>query len=494
MIYDAALTNAANTQANTHLLQHYAQGEAQEDLCFALWRPSTGGGRTTAVIKDIIPPQDDERLLHGNASFNPAYLGRSIRLACQQGAGLAFMHSHPSAGWQDMSLPDIKAEQSVIAYPAAATGLPLVGLTVGRDGYWSARFWIKENGEMHRYWCGKVRVVGPKQYRIFYNDDLLSRSNKKNILRRTIESWGEECQQKIARMKICVVGLGSVGAIVAEALARIGVADIVLIDPDKVEEHNLDRLLNASKQDIGKYKVALAESTICRNATADKVKVHALALPVQETSAYKAAIDCDFLFSCVDRPLARDVLNHIANAHLIPVVDGGIDIKRNSKTEKLNSAHWKAHLATPYHRCLRCNGQYDSSMVVMELDGSLDDPSYIANLPKEERPRNQNVFPFSLSVASMEVNLMLRYVIGDDWWPTAPQQDYQFITGKITTNNEQCNTYCSVNKRAALGDMAPPLPYLTMREKGTEETNDPGSVFQSLWVKVMSFYKFFWKS
>ena len=106
------------------------------------------------------------------------------------------MHSHPSAGWQDMSLPDIKAEQSVIAYPAAATGLPLVGLTVGRDGYWSARFWIKENGEMHRYWCGKVRVVGPKQYRIFYNDDLLSRSNKKNILRRTIESWGESASRK----------------------------------------------------------------------------------------------------------------------------------------------------------------------------------------------------------------------------------------------------------------------------------------------------------
>ena len=392
-----------------------------------------------------------------------------------------------------LSVPDIKAEQSVIAYPAATTGLPLVGLTVGRDGYWSARFWIKNEGRTHRHWCEKVRVLGPKQYRIFYNNNLLPWSSKKNILRRTIESWGDEYQQKIARMKIGVVGLGSVGAIVAEALTRLGVADIVLMDPDKVEEHNLDRLLNASKQDIGKYKVELAENAIRRNATADKIKVNALALPIQETSAYKTALECDFLFSCVDRPVARDVLSHIANAHLIPVVDGGIAIERNSRTQRLNAAHWKAHLATPYHQCLRCNGQYDSSMVVMELDGSLDDPSYIANLPKEEQPRNQNVFPFSLSVASMEVNLMLRYVIGDDWWPDVSQQDYQFVTGKIATSNKQCNEYCSINKKAALGDMAPSLPYLTIRRVKTRKTSNIGSVLREFLAKIMNIRSFFGK-
>ena len=117
--------------------------------------------------------------------LTPVFLARAIRLACQQGTGLAFMHSHPSDGWQDMSVPDIKAEKVVISYPAAATGFPLVGLTIGTDGYWSARFWLKEKGKPRRHWCRKVRVVGRDQCRVYYNDNIAPAPAKRNILRRT---------------------------------------------------------------------------------------------------------------------------------------------------------------------------------------------------------------------------------------------------------------------------------------------------------------------
>ena len=121
--------------------------------------------------------------------------------------------------------------------------------------------------------------------------------------------------------------MGSVGSIVAEAIARIGVSKVVLIDPDRVEEHNLDRLLYASEADVGKRKVDLAERKIRRHGTSERIQVTALPMSVHERSAYEAAVDCDVLFSCVDRPVGRDVLNFIAYAHLIPVIDGGVAVE-----------------------------------------------------------------------------------------------------------------------------------------------------------------------
>ena len=476
MSFEVILTSEADSNSSEHLLQHFRRNIRQEDLCFALWRPSTGQSRRTALIHRIIIPKNGERLLHGNASFEPDYLARAVKIACESKSGLAFLHSHPVPGWQDMSDADIAAERDVLAYPAAATGLPLVGLTVGTDGYWSARFWEKDGLKMRRYWCDKVRVAGPNVYKIYYNDDITPPPVRKEILKRTYDAWGQQAQNTISRLKIGIVGLGSVGCIVAEAIVRIGIAHVTLIDPDRVEEHNLDRLLYGTPGDVGKLKVELAAQVMQRNATSDKIQVTSLPVSIHNETAYKAALDCDILFSCVDRPVARDVLNYIAQAHLIPVIDGGIAIETDRKYDTLSSAHWRAHIVTPYHQCLRCNGQYNSSMVVMELDGSLDDSSYIDNLPPEERIGNQNVFPFSLGVAAMEVNLMLRYLLAKDWWPMVRQQDYQFVSSETRIINNECHPNCSFRRRRAQGDAENP-PYL---KKAT-----PASKWTLLWQRIV---------
>ena len=454
MKYEAALTAEANETASDHLLQHIRKGERQEDLCFALWQPSTGARRVTALIDRIITPEPGERDLHGNASFQSRYAARAVAEACRRGSGLAFMHSHPHHGWQPLSVADARAEQKVLAPVAGAAGLPLVGLTVGNDGYWSARFWRK--GQSRPDWCDKVRIAGPKSYVLRFNDRRARPSPRREVLKRTHDSWGDQAQNDISRLRVGIAGLGSVGCIVAEAMARIGVRDLTLIDPDRVETHNLDRLLYGTTNDVGRLKVELAKDRMELHATADRPQITALPLPVQDNDAYLAALDCDIIFSCVDRPVARDVLNHIANAHLVPVIDCGVSVGPLNRHGQFSHAHWRAHIVTPYHQCLRCNGQYNTGMVSAELDGSLDNPSYISALPKASRPEGQNVFPFSLGVAGMAVNLMLRYLLSPDWWPEVKQQDCQFITGQTRVINERCQDYCPFPARKAGGDRVKP--------------------------------------
>ena len=456
MKYDVVMTHEANRIATEHLLRHYRQEKRQEDLCFALWRPSTGLNRKAAIVYEIILPKDGECNLTGNASFTQEYAGRAIVEARRQNAGLAFMHSHPTSGWQDLSYLDEVAERIVLAPPTRTTGQELVGMTVGSDGYWSARFWESKNGKPKHQWCEKVRLVGPKSYTLQFNDQMVQPFPRREVLKRTYDSWGSSAQNDVSRMRVGIVGLGSVGCIVAETMARIGVRQIKLFDPDRIEEHNLDRLLYGTANDIGKLKVEVAKTRMELSATADEAAVIAISKSIKDWDAFNELLDCDIIISCVDRPVARDILNYVANAHLIPVIDCGVAIRKNRNRDTLESAHWRAHVITPYHQCLRCNRQYNTGMVSAELDGSLDNPSYISALPVEDIPGNQNVFPFSLGVAAMAVNLMLRYVIGQEWWPPVQQQDYQFQTGKITVTNEECSTQCAFRVRRAMGDAAFP--------------------------------------
>lgn len=163
--FTAALTGQAHREACGLLIRP----DGQEDLCFALWHPSQGRTRFTALLSELVLPQPGEREVHGNASLAPAYLQRALGVAMERGSGLAFMHSHPAPGWQGMSGDDVEAEQTMAAQARACTGLPLVGLTVDSDELWSARFWEKTARQYVRTWCESTRVVG-EGFAVTFND------------------------------------------------------------------------------------------------------------------------------------------------------------------------------------------------------------------------------------------------------------------------------------------------------------------------------------
>jgi hypothetical protein len=327
-MYAAALT----TETDRELARHLTRADQQEDLCFALWRPSRGAARVTALVQEPILPGAGDRRVHGNASFEAAFYERAVALALERGAGLAFLHSHPGGrGWQDMSHDDVAAESGKAAQTLAATGLPLVGLTLATgDGGWSARLWEKTAPRTYlRRDCESVRVVG-ERLAITYDDRQRPRPSFRPELARTVSAWGEETQARLARLRVGIVGAGSVGALVAEALARTGIEHIRLIDFDSVERVNRDRLLYTSGRDValGRAKVESLARALRRSATAAHPRIDAVELSVVEPDGFRAALDCDVLFSCVDRPWPRYVLNLIGYAHLLPIVDGGIAVSR----------------------------------------------------------------------------------------------------------------------------------------------------------------------
>ena len=251
-------------------------------------------------------------------------------------------------------------------------------------------------------------------------------------------------QADLARLRIGVIGLGSVGSIVAEALARMGIEHIRLLDFDAVELLNLDRVLHATAEDAreGLAKVVVAQRALSASATAADPRVDALEWSVVEEEGFRAALDCDVLFSCVDRPWPRAALNLIAYAHLIPAVDGGIIVSR-TESRRMRGADWRAHIAGPGRRCLECLGQYDPALVQSEREGRFDDPEYMAHLADEDPlRRNENVFAFSIGCAALEIGQFLSMVVAPGGIASYGAQMYHFAVGTLEHDECACNLNC----------------------------------------------------
>lgn len=469
----------------TQILKHLIRRDGEEDLIFALWFPSNGSTRQTALIHNPIFPQSGDRQRHGNASFNPQYFEHVCRLAMKINAGIAFMHSHPVPGWQKMSFDDIVAEERIAGSSMSLTGLPLVGMTVGSDGTWSARFWIhKQDKQFDCCWTRTVRSVG-KQLKVSFNDSLVPIPVYQNEFKRTITVWGRQNHSHLARLKIGIVGLGSVGSFVAEQLSRMGCENISLIDFDVLKQHNLDRTLFANKKDINKAKVLVIKEMIKQSSTAKHAIIECLPYSLAEEKGYNAALDCDVLFSCVDRPRARRILNHFAYAHLIPVIDGGIQVRFKKQT--FNGVDWQLQIASPDRPCLECLGVYNNDDVSTEIEGKLDDPSYIKGLPVTHRYRqNENVIPFSANLASLEVIQFIALVTGIGGIEDFGIQRYRYNPGIMDRNPEKvCHDECVHVDLIACGDKY----FNLFGQCKAAEASRKHSLLQNLYNKVkMKFF------
>ena len=401
-------------QLADHLLSGFRGGGWQEEACLALWRPGDGLNRYTGILAEVVLPDDGDRDLHGNVTVQGGYLNRVLDRALKAQAGVAVLHSHPGPGWQALSSMDDDTERNIIAPFIRETGLPLLGLTIGSDRVWSARFW-QESGpdRIAPVHCTDVRRVGPRHTGADWSPDGYPPYVRRPSLVRTVDSWGVEAQARLARTHVCVVGAGSVGSIVLESLARTGFEEITIIDADLVEETNLDRLIYADRHCLGVRKAEVAADHFCRVSTARRPVVRPVPLSIRTERAYRLAADADVIVCCVDNAEAREVLNHVAYANCLPLIDGGVLVESR---ERLLSAKWCVHLVGPDMRCLRCRGRYTSSDARDERSGIRRGGRYISGNVEDGPEPGQNTIAFCNVVAAEETRMLVRYLIGEEWW------------------------------------------------------------------------------
>lgn len=120
----------------------------------------------------------------------------------------------------------------------------------------------------------------------------------KKMYDRTIKLVTESAFNKIQQAKIIVVGVGGVGGMVAEILARSGVKNITLIDGDTIDETNLNRQIFALEDNIGKFKAVEMANRIKQINSDCDVKI----CPsfIDKSNVSQLIVNADYVVDCID--------------------------------------------------------------------------------------------------------------------------------------------------------------------------------------------------
>ncbi len=130
---------------------------------------------------------------------------------------------------------------------------------------------------------------------------------------------GEERMARLARARVAVFGVGGVGAACCEALARGGVGQMTLFDPDEVTVTNLNRQLVALHSTLGQNKAEVMRSRILDIHPAARVTVCPVFYGPDNADQYPLD-GYDFVADCIDTVSSKLLLIERAHTAGTPII------------------------------------------------------------------------------------------------------------------------------------------------------------------------------
>jgi len=160
----------------------------------------------------------------------------------------------------------------------------------------------------------------------------IAQSGWQELWSRTIGALEEATWRQLAELHVVVVGCGRSGSLVADGLARLGASAITLIDPDRLEPHNLGEMALVGHDDVGKAKAEAVAARLRQAALRADAQVTPLARSIFTLCALHAVKTADVLFCCVDNAAARLACAFLATSYLKPLIDIGTGVLHNAPT------------------------------------------------------------------------------------------------------------------------------------------------------------------
>lgn len=153
---------------------------------------------------------------------------------------------------------------------------------------------------------------------------------------------GSKGQRALSRSRVAVVGVGALGCVAADLLARAGVGHLRLVDRDVVELVNLQRQTLYTEEDLDRPKAEAAAERLAR--VNSDIEIAAVAKDVHARTAQAVLRETDLVVDGTDNLETRYLLNEAALDGGIPFVYGGA----------IGTYGMVFAIASPSTACFRC--------------------------------------------------------------------------------------------------------------------------------------------
>lgn len=322
------------------LAEHLFPGDGKEAAAVVLCGRRDGHTRHILTARRVVPIPHEACAIRtpDRVTWPTDMLPPLLAEAARRNWALLKIHSHPGGytmfsetddasdrdlfpsvyGWTDDGVHDA----SCAATPhASAVMLPdgsMFARVVRPDGAFEPVVLIAVTGDDLRFWFDDGAALTTEA------EDGSQVVQVPEFARRHAQAFGAGTTAALRRLSIGIVGCSGTGSPLTEMIARLGAGELVLVDPDIVEEKNLNRIVNATHADADRGVPKVDVLTRAIAAMRLGTNVVPLAQDVFDPDVVRRLAECDVIIGCVDSVDARDLLNRLSAFYLVPYIDVGV--------------------------------------------------------------------------------------------------------------------------------------------------------------------------
>ena len=454
-----ALTGPQHQALRAHLFP----GDGLEAVALVLCGRGSSPGQSRFAAHQIVPmPYGECRRTADRVTWPTERLEALLDRAARDGLAVGKVHGHPG-GQLGFSEVDDEADADLFGSVQAWVddGRPHLSAVMVPDGAIVAR----AHGPCGHYGTlDHVMVVG-ENLQVWRRPDRDLGAVPGFALRHA-QAFGRRTFDAMRGLRIGVIGCSGTGSVVVDQLARLGVGQLVLVDPDAVEDKNLNRIVNTIAADVGRAKVRVLADFVARLGLGTTVEAFEANLATPE--ALRAASTCDVVFGCMDGVEGRDLLNRLAAYYSIPYFDVGVRLDADG-AGGIDQICGSAHYLRPGGSSLRSRGLYADESLEAESLRRQDPSAYADRVARgylrgvdDDRPAVNAVNGLFSSLAVTDFLLRLHPSRLDPNDAFAVQT--LSLTGGFLLNGAEGDTDAHLARHVGRGDAVPFLgrPHLDM--------------------------------